>query len=323
MSKKVIRLIITLIVIVIIVAGCGKDKDKKEKEMVTIKDALGTEKITKNPKRIVVLEYSFADYLASLNVKPVGIADDGNAKNITKTVRDKIGKYESVGSRPQPNMEVISKLKPDLIIADVSRHKKIKAELNKIAPTIMLVSGTGDYNANIDSFKTVAKAIGKEKEGGKRLEKHEKILAAVRKKIEHSSLKSAFAFGISNTGMFINNEDTFMGQFLIKMGIKPEVTKDKTAHIGERKGGPYIFLNNEELANINPKVMILATDGNTDKNRTKFIDPAVWKSLKAVKNHKVYDVDRSKWLKSRGIIASESMAEDLEKIVDKIENNKT
>lgn len=64
--------------------------------------------------------------------------------------------------------------------------------------------------------------------------------------------------------MFINNEDTFMGQFLIKMGIQPEVTKDKTAHVGERKGGPYIYLNNEELANINPKVMILATNG---KNR--------------------------------------------------------
>ncbi|MDK8344691.1 ABC transporter substrate-binding protein, partial [Staphylococcus aureus] len=96
-----------------------------------------------------------------------------------------------------------------------------------------------------------------------------------------------------------------------------EVTKDKTTHVGERKGGPYIYLNNEELANINPKVMILATDGKTDKNRTKFIDPAVWKSLKAVKDNKVYDVDRNKWLKSRGIIASESMAEDLEKIAEK------
>ncbi|MQH48886.1 ABC transporter substrate-binding protein, partial [Escherichia coli] len=99
-------------------------------------------KIKKNPKRVVVLEYSFADYLAALDMKPVGIADDGSTKNITKSVRDKIGAYESVGSRPQPNMEVISKLKPDLIIADVSRHKKIKSELSKIAPTIMLVSGT-------------------------------------------------------------------------------------------------------------------------------------------------------------------------------------
>ena len=31
-------------------------------------------------------------------MKPVGIADDGSSKNITKSVRDKIGEYESVGS---------------------------------------------------------------------------------------------------------------------------------------------------------------------------------------------------------------------------------
>lgn len=93
-----------------------------------------------------------------------------------------------------------------------------------------------------EAFKTVAKAVGKEKEGEKRLEKHDKILAEIRKKIEQSTLKSAFAFGISRAGMFINNEDTFMGQFLIKMGIQPEVTKDKTTHVGERKGGPLIYI---------------------------------------------------------------------------------
>ncbi len=60
--------------------------------------------------------------------------------------------------------------------------------------------------------------------------------------------------------------------------------------------------------------MILATD---ETNKSNEIHPAVWKSLKAVKDNKVYDVDRNKWLKSRGIIASESMAEDLEKIAEK------
>ncbi len=104
------------------------------------------------------------------------------------------------------------------------------------------------------------------------------------------------------------------GELDAKMGIQTQATKTGL-DVGERKGGPYIYLNNEELANINPKVMILATDGKTDKNRTKFIDWS-WKSLKAVKDNKVYDVDRNKWLKSRGIIASESMAEDLEKIVE-------
>ena len=41
-----------------------------------------------------------------------------------------------------------------------------------------------------------------------------------------------------------------------------------------------------------------------------------------MKDNKVYDVDRNKWLQSRGIIASESMAEDLEKIAEKQNKNR-
>ena len=54
--------------------------------------------------------------------------------------------------------------------------------------------------------------------------------------------------------MFINNEDTFMRLYPYTARLQPEVTKDKTTHVGERKGGPYIYLNNEELANINQKL---------------------------------------------------------------------
>ena len=41
-----------------------------------------------------------------------------------------------------------------------------------------------------------------------------------------------------------------------------------------------------------------------------------------MKDNKVYDVDRNKWLQSRGIIASESMAEDLEKLQKKQNKNR-
>lgn len=108
MNRNIVKLVVFMLILVVAVAGCGQKDTEEKTEMTTIKDELGTEKIKKNPKRVVVLEYSFADYLAALDMKPVGIADDGSSKNITKSVRDKIGAYESVGSRPQPNMEVIS-----------------------------------------------------------------------------------------------------------------------------------------------------------------------------------------------------------------------
>ena len=45
----------------------------------------------------------------------------------------------------------------------MQRHKAIYKELNKIAPTIELKSRESTYEENIDSFKTIAKAVGKEK----------------------------------------------------------------------------------------------------------------------------------------------------------------
>lgn len=59
---------------------------------------------------------------------------------ITKLVGQEMD-YTSVGTREQPNLEVISSLQPDLIIADAERHKGIYKDLQQIAPTIVLKAG--------------------------------------------------------------------------------------------------------------------------------------------------------------------------------------
>ncbi len=79
--------ILGLIVALFLVAACGNtdNSSKKEsstKDTISVKDENGTVKVPKDAKRIVVLEYSFADALAALDVKPVGIADDGK-KNVS------------------------------------------------------------------------------------------------------------------------------------------------------------------------------------------------------------------------------------------------
>lgn len=80
---------------------------------------------------------------------------------ITKLVGQEMD-YTSVGTREQPNLEVISSLQPDLIIADAERHKGIYKDLQQIAPTIVLKSRESTYQENLDSFKTIAKAVNKE-----------------------------------------------------------------------------------------------------------------------------------------------------------------
>ena len=107
---------------------------------VTVKDAKGEFTLDKTPSRVVALEYSFVDALAQVGVSPVGVADDNKVDRILPQVREKIAAWQSVGTRSQPSLEVIASLKPDLIIADPSRHTAVFEELKKIAPTVMFDS---------------------------------------------------------------------------------------------------------------------------------------------------------------------------------------
>ena len=68
--------------LVLVLVACGSNGSNNSsnksasKDGVEIKHDEGKTKVPKHPKRVVVLEYSFVDALASLDVKPVGIADD-------------------------------------------------------------------------------------------------------------------------------------------------------------------------------------------------------------------------------------------------------
>ncbi|MDG1458406.1 MAG: ABC transporter substrate-binding protein, partial [Pseudoprimorskyibacter sp.] len=85
------------------------------------------------PARIVVLEYSYVDALASLGVAPVGIADDNKRENIIAAYTDVIGDdWQSVGTRKTPSPEVIASLQPDLVIADKTRHEAAYGTLSEI-----------------------------------------------------------------------------------------------------------------------------------------------------------------------------------------------
>ena len=105
---------------------------------VTIHDDQGELTIDTPPARIVALEYSFVDALANVGISPVGIADDGQPDRIQEPMRSLIKPWTSVGTRSQPSMEVIAGLKPDLIIADTSRHRAVYDQLRKIAPVLLL-----------------------------------------------------------------------------------------------------------------------------------------------------------------------------------------
>ena len=64
---------------------------------INVQDEMGTFSIQAPAKRIVVLEFSFVDALASIGVSPIGVADDGKADNVIPQIKNKIQPWTSVG----------------------------------------------------------------------------------------------------------------------------------------------------------------------------------------------------------------------------------
>jgi len=289
-----------------LLVGCNsKEASNKDAKDVTesnsIKHEMGTTEVPTNAKKIVVLELSFVDALQGVGITPIGIADDNKMDMIEKLVGEKIN-YTSVGTREQPNLEVISSLQPDLIIADVQRHKNIYEDLQKIAPTIELKSRESTYTENIDSFKTIAKAVNKEAEAEKRLKEHDKKLDALKAELADEKGKSILTAVVRDTSFQGHTASSYDGELLENLGFE----------IAAKSNEAYVEINLEQLSTIDPDILVLA------QNEGKLViddwkSNPLWKNLKAVKENKIFVVDRDLWTRYRGVISSEAIGDDLVK----------
>ncbi|MED4071467.1 ABC transporter substrate-binding protein [Priestia endophytica] len=311
-KKCTFSLVAILLTFIVALAGCSSSQNSEEKEKKssskeetrTVQHELGKTEITGTPKRVVTLELSFVDSLNALGVEPVGIADD-NKKDMIEKLVDKKMDYTSVGTREQPNLEVISSLQPDLIIADAQRHKAIYKELQQIAPTIVLKSRESTYEENLDAFTTIAKAINKEEQGKKRLEEHKQTMKDLKEKLADNEKATVLPAVVRDTSFQAHTSSSYDGQLLEQIGFKnPIDTKDA-----------YAQMNLEQLSKIDPDILILAN--NEGKLLTdEWKDNPLWKDLKAVKNNQVYNVDRDLWTRFRGIISAENIGKDMNKLLD-------
>lgn len=307
--------LILLLTIMMMLSGCNTsqktteaDKTSAEtsnQETRTIKHEMGETEIKNTPKKIVTLELSFVDSLNALGIKPIGISDDNKKDMITKLVGQEMD-YTSVGTREQPNLEVISSLQPDLIIADAERHKGIYKDLQQIAPTVVLKSRESTYQENLDSFKTIAKAVNQEEAADKRLNEHEKTIKELKSKLTVNSNMTVLPAVVRDTSFQAHTSSSYDGELLERMGLKNAIHQDQ----------PHAEMNLEQLVEINPDVLLLAN--NEGKLLTdEWKDNLLWKDLKAVKNKQVYSVDRDLWTRYRGVVSAEAIAKDTLNMLDK------
>lgn len=284
---------------------CGPARTQQR----TVNHTFGSLVMRGTPRRVVALEFSFVDAMLSVGVKPVGLADDNNRTRILKLYRDDLGGYISVGLRQTPNLEAISSLKPDLIIADADRHKNIFRQLERIAPTIVLDSLQQAYLPNLHSAVVIGQAVNRCGAMIKRVQRHKENIKRIARVIPDNEQRNAM-FAVSTTTVFnMHNSRGYTPSLLQAIGIK--------ATEQQKPGGnPYHELTLETLFTLNPDILFIARYG-TGTMSDKWQSSPIWAQLKAVRNNKVFYVNGDLWSRWRGMTAGEVIAQQTARLIYK------
>ncbi|RCX20680.1 iron complex transport system substrate-binding protein [Fontibacillus phaseoli] len=273
----------------------------------TIEHALGTVTLEKKPERVVVLFNGMVDITAALEVKPVGAVESWEQKPWYEFLRDKMEGVKDLGEENQPNLEAIVALKPDLIIGTKTRHEKIYPQLKDIAPTL-ITEEIFDWK---DNLEIGAKALYMDEEAAKLIADWDDRVADFKTKAG-DSLKdtevSIVRFEKDGSARFYVTG--FAGTIFQELGIgRPEAqrvegkavvnltSKEQMAQLD----GDYIF----DITRISPD------DPSTENTRNDWTSHPLWSTLNGVKNGKHIEVDVITWNLSGGVLAANSMLDDV------------
>jgi iron complex transport system substrate-binding protein len=272
---------------------------------IQVNDEMGIFSITTAAKKIVVLEFSFVDALANLDISPIGVADDGKANNVIGAIKDKIDPWASVGSRSTPNLEIIASLKPDMIIADIERHATIYKDLQQIAPTLILKSRGESYQDNLSAVLKIGKALDQEERMQQLITDHGKRMDEFAKSINSDK---SFLFAVSSTrGVYMHSPKAYAGGVMARLGLASAIPKETEK--------AYISTTLERLVKANPDYLLVGEYGDVTMIDS-FKKSPLWKMISTVKSDTYRETDALLWSKNRGMIAAEIMAKELQSFVN-------
>lgn len=126
-----------------------------------VEHARGTTAVPDDPQRVVTLEPLELDTAVAVGIEPVGAAVASNVTGAPAYLE--ADGVEPVGTVPEPDLEAIAALKPDLILGTEARHSELYEQLSAIAPTVFIETQADPWR---DNALLIGEALGRADEVG-------------------------------------------------------------------------------------------------------------------------------------------------------------
>lgn len=336
-SKKVLALCFLMLVILLL-AACGNNQEQNNVQVEnadqseqsnqggqnseestqttrTIAHLKGETEVPMNIERAVVLSASYIDHMLTIGEKPYGVnVEIRYGGDYPLYLADQLEGVHLVGSADEPNLEAIVELDPDVIIIESRTAETNYAQLEKIAPTIVLGTEWLEYEDDTtywtkDLLK-IAELYGKEDVAREKIAELEEKTVEAKQKIETLGSNKKLAYlRIREKGIQIYAKSGHPMNTLLyhDLGFSP------TALTPEEQRQD---LSLEVLPDVDADYIMLEVDANGHDNLKSIQESSLWSPVPAVQNNQVFETD-SFWLfKGWGVIGRGQIIDDILKLLE-------
>lgn len=260
---------------------------------VQVTDDRGVEVVLSQPaSRPAAISTFAADALTALGVPPVAVTQF-DEQDRPAYLGDAVNEAVSLGARGQPNLELLSELAPDTVLAVRRYTETIAGRIDAIAPYV----GFDDLTLK-DSLKAVSDIgtlVGKPEQAARLNLEFQQTLAQMAGQIGERAGQSIALLVTASEQPFVYYDHFLPVELATALGLH-NVAGASPDWPGKLPFGFRMPL--EQLLAADPDILVLLPSAQP----RAFVNNPLWKHLKAVKNQRVYLAGQH-WKEGGGPIA--------------------
>ena len=239
---------------------------------IEIKHEMGVAHFEKVAKKVVALDWALTETLLALDVKPIAMPDIKGYKEWVSFPEMPEG-ITDIGDRREPNLELLAKLKPDVILMN-SQMAPAFEQLNEIAPVIVLSIYSKEKKPLLAAERMTTQLgilLGKEVQAQALIDKTNKVLTTNGEIINQDSKPLLFTRFLNQRTLRVHSEGSLVHDTITRMGLKNS-WDEKTNIWGFTKTGIEKLGKHQHA-----RLMILGPVSQKEKN--KLFSSALWKAM--------------------------------------------
>ncbi|WP_192890285.1 ABC transporter substrate-binding protein [Vibrio bathopelagicus] len=281
----------------------------KSAHALEITHEMGTASFDTTPKKVVALDWALTETVLSLGVELEGIADaKGYQQWVVKPELN--SNVTDVGSRREPNLELLTELKPDVIL--ISEHMVAAYhQLNKIAP-VLVYSIYSKKKQPLESATNITLSLGKlfDKE-----QRAQQVIAETNKRLNENGEKVRtagnsekpliFARFINDKTLRIHSQGSLAQATISAMGLKND-WQEQTNLWGFSTTGT------ERLAE-HQKANVMIFGPLQEEERKQLTQSPLWQAMEFTRTDSVYELP-SIWTFG-GLIAAQRFSDRITELL--------